>query len=68
MEKDAKVIKTPAKYQGKWVAWNHDHSAVIASGNTLSEAKMKAMKKAEHFWLDKIPSEKDFFAGAATMR
>lgn len=62
------MIKTPDKYRGKWIAWNHTHSKVIASGDTMHEVKEKAQKKAERFWLDKVPSAKEFFGGAAGMR
>jgi hypothetical protein len=27
----------PAEFAGQWVAWNHDHSAIIAHGKTLAE-------------------------------
>jgi len=26
-----------AEYSGKWVAWNSDHTRIVASGNNLAE-------------------------------
>lgn len=62
-----KVVETPAEYEGQWIAWNEDHTKVLAHGATMSEVKKKAKLQATHFWLDKIPSDTEFFNGIATI-
>jgi uncharacterized protein YegJ (DUF2314 family) len=64
----SKVIETPSQYQGQWIAWNENRTDVIAHGKTMGEVKKKAKLKAEHFWLDKIPSNKNYFNGITTIQ
>ncbi len=63
-DQNTKVIPiVPLKYAGKWIAWNEDHTKIIASAKRLPEAHQKALKTGEeHFWMEKIPSS--FFSGA----
>ena len=37
----------PIEYAGKWVAWNSDHSEIIASAATLQEVWTMTRTKAE---------------------
>jgi len=61
-----KVIETPIKYAGQWIAWNQDHTTVIASGDTMAEARENALEtEEEHFWLYKVPDKDVFYGGAA---
>ena len=56
----------PIEYAGQWIAWNEGHTKIIASDDRLPEAHKKALATGEeHFWMDKVPSSKDFFGGAA---
>lgn len=32
-----KVTAVPVEYGGKWVAWNSDHSQIIAHSDTIQE-------------------------------
>jgi hypothetical protein len=34
----------PKEYAGKWIAWDHDMTRIVASGNSLA-AVMEAAKK-----------------------
>ncbi len=63
-----KIINTPARFSGKWIAWDAKHTTVIASGNTMKETKEKAKKKTDKYWLDKIPSEEGFFIGESALQ
>ena len=61
-----KTIVTAKKYSGKWIAWNEDHSKVIASAETLKEVEDMVSKQGDNkVWLDKVPSSQEFYSGAA---
>lgn len=63
------AVKTPVKYQGQWVAWNYEHTKVVASGESPLEVKEKAIKKGEpRPWLDKVPAENEYYGGAAALQ
>lgn len=34
---DTEIPAVPFEYSGKWVAWNADHSQIVASGDGLNE-------------------------------
>lgn len=62
----AGVTTVPAKYAGQWIAWNHDHSKIVASVARLQEARQKARQAGEESpWLDSIPEKDTYFSGAA---
>jgi len=64
-----RVIETPTKYSGQWIAWNEAHTEVISNGDTMVEARENARKTgAEHFWLYKVPDKDVFYGGAALFR
>lgn len=66
VRKKEAVAAVPAKYAGKWVAWSGDGITIVASGNTIREAREGAKKKGEEKpWLDKIPDANIRFGGAA---
>jgi hypothetical protein len=35
-------LPVPAEYAGRWIAWNREHTQIIADGATLSEVCDKA--------------------------
>jgi hypothetical protein len=37
----------PKEYAGKWIAWNRDRTAIVASGQALSEAATAARAAGE---------------------
>jgi Family of unknown function (DUF5678) len=37
----------PIEYAGKWVAWDHDETRVVASGKTFAEAVEAAERAGE---------------------
>lgn len=63
-----KVVTTPTKYAGQWIAWNEDHTEVIAHGEILEEVRKKAEKKEKKFWLDKVPANNLFFGGSSLLQ
>lgn len=59
-------IAIPAKYAGKWIAWNENHKEIVSSGNTLQEARKKAFALSENKpWLDRVPDASVRFGGSA---
>lgn len=65
-QKTKEIPIVPLEFAGQWIAWNEDHTKIIASAKHLPEAHQKALKTGEkHFWMSKVPSSKDFFGGAA---
>lgn len=65
-KKKVKVINIPAKFRGKWIAWDANHTTVVASGESLSEVRKKAIKKGEPKpWMYKVPEENEFYGGGA---
>lgn len=60
------VVTVPAKYAGKWVAWNEEQTDVVASGQTIREVSQQVKKQGEkNVWFDKIPDANIRFGGAA---
>lgn len=54
----------PRKYAGQWIAWDHDHTRIIASGTTYAEARDAAVAAGESDpLLDKIPRADVRFVG-----
>lgn len=37
----------PLEYAGKWIAWNRDHTLIIASGRTFEDAREAAAAVGE---------------------
>ena len=54
-------------YAGQWVAWNGDHSEVIASGDDAIQVEKEAIALGKKYSLDKIPSLTEHFAGSAIL-
>ena len=66
MKKINKAPLVPKKYAGKWIAWNHNHTRIIASARTFGEARSAAQTKGETDpLLDKVPSADVRFVGGA---
>lgn len=65
IQKTKEIPIVPIEYAGQWIAWNEDHTKIVASGKTLREADENAIATEEkHLWFEKIPSSTDFFSGA----
>lgn len=61
--------EAPTEYAGRWIAWNEDHTEVIADGETMIEARENAIKTGtQHFGLYKVPDKDIFYGGAALFR
>lgn len=60
------MIVVPRRYAGKWIAWSHDHSKIVASADNPTEVRIKAQKAGEpRPWLDRTPDADVRFGGAA---
>lgn len=58
--------RVPSEYAGKWIAWDHAHTRIIASGRTFRQARRKALQAGENDPLmDKVPSATERFVGGA---
>ena len=56
----------PLEYGGKWIAWDHDRTKIVGSGQTLFEARDAANKAGEaRPFLTKAPHPTIRFAGGA---
>ena len=54
----------PAEYCGRWIAWNHDRTRIVASGTTLTEARAAARQAGEtRPFLTKAPEAHVRFVG-----
>jgi hypothetical protein len=54
----------PKEYAGKWIAWDHSRSKIIASGKSLAEAKTAAEALGEKQpILGKVPPANVRFIG-----
>lgn len=46
----------PVEYAGRWIAWNHQGTRIVASGRTLQEAALAAVAAGEtHPVFAKVP-------------
>jgi hypothetical protein len=56
----------PKELSGQWIAWNHDGTRIVATGNGLADAE-KAAKQAgeEHPRFEKVPRANVRIIGAA---
>lgn len=56
----------PIEYCGKWIAWDHNRTKILGSGETLSDARDAANKAGEtRPYLTKAPHATIRFAGGA---
>jgi hypothetical protein len=54
----------PRQYAGQWIAWDHDHTRIIASGETFEEVRQAAIETGEPDpLLDKVPPANVRFVG-----
>ena len=54
----------PAELAGKWIAWKHDQSEILASGRDCAQVRSAAMAKGEpRPLLEKIPRADARFVG-----
>lgn len=54
----------PSEYAGRWIAWNHERSKIIADGTTLVEARAAAKLTGElRPFLTKAPDPHVRFVG-----
>lgn len=55
----------PKRYAGRWIAWDHEQTRIVASGTTLAEARRKAREAGESDpLLAKVPRADVRFVGA----
>ena len=45
--KTSETPAVPAKYSGKWLAWDHEETRILAAARTLAEAKAAAEAAGE---------------------
>jgi hypothetical protein len=56
--------RVPCEFGGRWIAWNHERSKIIADGATLSEARTAAQLAGEaRPFLTKAPDPTVRFVG-----
>lgn len=64
---DARIAEmpiVPKKYAGQWIAWDHDHKKIIASGRTFAEVRAAAIASGDPDpIMDKVPSADVRFVG-----
>jgi hypothetical protein len=54
----------PREYAGKWIAWDHDRTQIIASGSTPSEAvELAKSRGCLNPLLEKVPRKNLPFTG-----
>ena len=60
-------LSVPREYAGKWIAWDHAMTRIIASGESLTEV-MQAAEQVGEFdpVLDKVPRADVHLIGART--
>jgi hypothetical protein len=55
----------PKRFAGRWIAWDQQHTRIIASGATFSEARRRAIESGERQpLLAKVPNADTRFVGA----
>ncbi len=58
--------RVPIEYCGKWIAWDHERTRIVASGDSLAEAKESARQVGETKpILAKAPNAHVRFVGGA---
>ena len=59
MDPETKPVESPIvplEYAGKWIAWNHEHTRIIASGGTVEDVVKAAAAAGETDPIfDKVP-------------
>ena len=56
----------PLEYAGLWIAWNHEHTRIIASGQTIEAACKAALAAGESEpILGRAPDAEIHFVGEA---
>jgi hypothetical protein len=67
MESETKLAErpiVPLEYAGKWIAWNHERTRIIASGRTVEEVVKAAADAGETDpMFDKAPKANVRFVG-----
>lgn len=54
----------PRRYAGQWIAWDREHSRIVASGRTFAEAQRAAAAAGEaDVVLAKVPKAAIRFVG-----
>ena len=62
---DIQHLTVPIEYAGKWIAWDHAMTRIIASANSLTEVMGAAKKAGESDpVLDKVPPANVHLIGA----
>ena len=64
MRKDRRPVRVALAYCGKWIAWNHDRTKIVASGRTYAEVRKAAEATGElRAYLTKAPQAETRFVG-----
>lgn len=64
MQKDRQRNPVPLEYCGKWIAWSHDRTKIVASGRTYGETRKAAEAVGEpRAYLTKAPEAATRFVG-----
>ena len=57
-------LQVPFHFCGRWIAWNHERTVIVADGSTLSEAREAAKLVGESRpFLTKAPDANVRFVG-----
>lgn len=55
----------PLDCSGKWIAWSHDNSRIVASGDTYEDVRAAAMAANEpKAYLERVPRSRSFVGGS----
>jgi hypothetical protein len=57
---------TPREYAGQWIAWNEDHTRIIANGKDLAEVEQAALAAGcdDPIFEKALPADAYFVGGA----
>lgn len=62
------VPPVPRQFAGKWIAWNWQRTAIIASGAARDAVRKAALSTGEtRPILDKVPDPNSIFLGGCTL-
>lgn len=65
MHNDRTISSVPLEFSGKWVAWNSDHTRIVASADSLSALwQIVRGEQIEDPVIEKVPRADVRFVGA----
>ena len=66
MNSERQPIRVPREYAGRWIAWNHERTKIVASGRSYQEARNAANALGEpQAYMTKAPDPRARFVGVS---